>query len=283
MGTCYNENSARRASGFWQGVLALIGVSLCFPVLSQTSVSGAIAVNAHWNTSGAPYVISGDVVVQNGAELSIDPGVTIYMAVGSNLRVQAGSVQAVGTATKPIRVLSDKVRLGQDSAPGDWKQWVFGSGTVNTRLEHVEFAHGSGLAVNGSAPVFNYLNIHDHAGAAISVDLAASPSGVGNRASGNVVNGVAVPAGDIPGKVNWGIRGIPYVVSSGTVSVGASPAVTALTPDTLQQGDTVTVTIAGRRLNGLSAARFEQAGSPRRCWPEPPIRRPSCRLRPNLP
>ncbi|HHV47589.1 MAG TPA: hypothetical protein GXX56_01270, partial [Rhodocyclaceae bacterium] len=260
MGACHNENSARRASGFWQGAQALIGLSLCCSVLAQTSVSGAIAVNTHWDASGAPYIVSGDVVVQNGAELSIEPGVTVYMASDSNLRVQAGSIQASGSASKPIRVLSEKARLGQNPAAGDWKQWVFGGGTVNTRLEHVEFAHGHGLAVNGSAPVFNYLNIHDHSGAAISVDLAASPSGVGNRASGNAVNGVAVPAGDISGNVKWGIRGIPYVVSSGTVSVGASPAVTSFTPDTLQQGDTVTVTIVGRRLNGLSAARFEQAG-----------------------
>lgn len=240
--------------------LLLAGVLHCFTVFAQTPVSGPIAVDKRWDIAGAPYIVSGDVVVQNGVTLSIDPDVSIYMTADSSLRVQEGAIQALGSAAKPIRVLSDSSRLGQSSAAGDWKQWVFGSGTVNTRLEHVEFAHGSGLVVNSSAPVFNYLNIHDHTGAAISVDLAASPSGVGNRASGNGINGVAVPAGDISGSVKWAIRGIPYVVASGTVSVGASPAVTSIAPDTLQPGETITATVVGKRLAGLASASFAHEG-----------------------
>lgn len=251
---------ARYKSDSCRWGLLLAGMLHCFTVFAQTPVSGAIAVDMRWDIAGAPYIVSGDVVVQNGATLSVDPGVDIYMAAGSSLKVQAGAIQALGNAAKPIRVLSDRSRLGQGGAAGDWKQWVFGSGTVNTRLEHVEFAHGSGLVVNGSAPVFNYLNIHEHTGPAISVDLAASPSGVGNRASANGINGVAVPAGDISGSIKWGIRGIPYVVASGTVSVGTSPSVTSIAPDTVQPGETVTATVVGSRLAGLASASFAYEG-----------------------
>ena len=227
---------------------------------AQTVVSGAIAVDARWTTSGNPYLVTSDVVVQNGAVLTVDPGVVIYMSVGTSLTVQAGAIRALGTAAAPIRVLSEKTRSGQTAAPGDWKQWIFNPGTVNTQLDNVFLDHGSGLVVNGSAPIFNYISVRSHSGPAISADLAASLRGVGNRASGNALNGVLVPPGDVLGNVRWGLHGIPYVVSTGTVSVGASPSVAVIAPNTLQQGESTTLTLTGTRLAGLASARFDKAG-----------------------
>src|SRR6185503_7418437 len=209
---------------------------------AQTAVSGAIAVDSRWTLAGSPYLVSGAVTVQNGAVLTIDAGVTVYMGSGASLTVQSGAIKAQGTAASPIRVLSDNTRVGAPAAPGDWERWVFSAGTLGTtRLEHVLFEHGKGLVVNGSAPVFNDLDLRNHQGAAITIDLAASPSGAGNQASGNTMNGVAVPAGDIAGSVSWGLRGIPYVVASGTVSVGSSPVISSVTPSSFQQGDSVTL------------------------------------------
>ncbi|WP_177200953.1 IPT/TIG domain-containing protein [Roseateles sp. YR242] len=242
------------------GALVVL-VMLCAPLAqAQTAVSGAVSANTRWSVSGSPYVVSGDVSVQGGALLTIDAGVTVYMAAGARLTVAAGGVQAIGTAEQPIQVLSDKRRQGAAAAPGDWDQWVFTSGTVNTRLERVTFMHGKGLRVEGSAPVFNYLDIQHQQGPAIAVDLAASPSGVGNRASSNVINGIAVPAGDVVGTVKWALRGIPYVVSAGSVSVGASPTLSGVSPATLEQGQTVTVTVNGTRLGGLSRIASSNAG-----------------------
>lgn len=225
--------------------------------LAQTPVSGAIAVNSHWTTANSPYLISGDVSVQNGAVLDIDAGVSIYMGANASLSVQEGSIQAHGTLVDPITVLSDKTRLAQSAAPGDWKQWIFSPGTFNTCLEHVLFEHGSGLVIHGSAPVLNYIKINNHQGAAMSIDLAASPTGVGNEASGNDINGIAVPAGDIQGSIKWGLRGIPYYVDSGVVSVGASPRVTSIIPNIIQQGATIAIDITGSRLSGLASAQFD--------------------------
>ncbi len=240
---------------------ALIGLLAFVPAaFADTQVSGAIAVNTQWTKSGSPYVVSGDVVVQNNAVLKVDAGVTVYMAIGASLTVQAGSVQASGTSAEPIRVLSDRTRSGQAAAPGDWKKWVFNAGTANTKIEHAAFEHGSGLAVNGSAPVFNYLVLRHHQGPAIQIDLAASPSGVGNQASNNTLNGIAVPAGDITASTRWGLRGIPYVVGSGVLSVGASPSMSSISPNAIQQGETATLTVNGTRLTGLSEARFEKPG-----------------------
>lgn len=227
---------------------------------AQTAVSGAIKVNTHWTAAGGPYLLSGDVLIQDGAVLAIDAGTEIDMLANAGLTVQSGSVQALGTTARPVQVRSDKSRNGLDAAPGDYRTWTFGPGTVNTRLEHVRFEYGSGLVVQGSAPVFNYLDVRNNRGAAISIDLAASPTGVGNQAGGNGLNGIAVPAGDIVASVTWGLRGIPYVVEAGTVSVGRSPGVTTITPTSIERGQTATIAVDGVRLDGLATASFDSGG-----------------------
>src|SRR5690554_1656401 len=55
------------------------------PGLAQTFVSEAIIVDTHWTSINGLYLISGDVILQNGAELVIDPGVTVYMQADASL------------------------------------------------------------------------------------------------------------------------------------------------------------------------------------------------------
>ena len=238
----------------------MLSLSAATGGFAQTVVPSVIGVNSVWSVADSPYLVNGNTVLQGGAVLTVEPGVTVYMGANAGLSLQSGSIRALGTPVKPIRVLSDKARLGQAASPGDWGQWVFNAGTVNTQLDHVAFEHGSGLVVNGAAPVFNNLSIRSHQGAAITLDLAASPTGVGNQASGNTVNGVVVPSGDIVGSVKWGLRGIPYVLQSGTVSVGVSPTLTSVQPTELQAGDTATFTLGGTRLTGLSDVVFDREG-----------------------
>ncbi len=228
--------------------------------LAQTPISGTIASDTHWTVAASPYLVSANTTVASDTTLTIDSGTLIYMAANSSLSVH-GAIKALGSAAQPIRVLSDKTRQEQVAAPGDWGQWVFEAGSSNqTQLSNVIFEHGKGLVVFGSSPVFNHLDIRNQAGPAISVDLAASPSGVGNKASGNTVNGVLVPAGEITSTVKWGIRGFPYVVASNGISIGPAPVVTFVTPSELQQGETATLTVSGTRLSGLSEAQFDNPG-----------------------
>ncbi len=240
-------------------LLSLLGLASAF-VQADTLVSGDISENTAWRAAQSPYVVASDVVIRNSAELIIEAGVTVYMGAGTSLTVQSGRLLATGTVQSPIRVTSQKLQSGQPAAPGDWNQWVFGSGTINTRIEQTIFEYGKGLAVNSAAPVFNGLNIRNNLGAAITVDLAASPSGVDNQASGNTLNAIVVPAGEIAGSVIWGIKGIPYLVESGTVSVGVSPKIALVSPQLLQQGESGTFTLTGSRLSGLSSATFEPDG-----------------------
>jgi hypothetical protein len=227
---------------------------------AQTAISGSLSSDTRWTLAGGPYVLTGTVTVNSGVALTIDSGVVIYMTPAAELSVR-GTLKAQGTAAAPIKVLSDKVRQGLPAVPGDWKRWVFEVGSSDqTRLDYVTFENGSGLSVFGSAPVFNNLDIRNHAAPAISIDLAASPSGVGNKASGNTLNGIAVPPGDISSTVKWGLRGIPYLVSGAGVGIGAPPLLATVAPNNLEQGDKVLVALSGTRLTGLSEVAFEPAG-----------------------
>ncbi|WP_337261482.1 MULTISPECIES: IPT/TIG domain-containing protein [unclassified Serratia (in: enterobacteria)] len=228
--------------------------------MAQTVLQGSLTENTSLSRDKSPYLVEGELLLQNGAQLEIEAGVTLYMGGNARLNVISGSVKIRGTQEYPVRVISDKVRQGLSPAPGDWDQWIFSAGTVATHLDHVVFEHGHGLAVYGSSPVFNYLTLRHHQGAAITIDLKASPSGIGNVASHNTVNGIAVPSGDIVTDVNWTLEGLPYVITAGDVSVGQSPALFSVIPNTVEQGETVTLTVTGQQLQGIDSATFDRPG-----------------------
>lgn len=226
---------------------------------ADTMVSGNLEANTRWTQTGSPYVIQDNLYVVGGATLQIDPGVQVYVNPGARVTVLAGTVQALGTATQPVVIQSSKARQDQ-AAAGDWGPWTFTAGTVNSRLEHVRMAHGQGVIIEGASPTLNHVEWISHRGAAVSVDLKSSPVGVGLKASGCDINGIAVPAGDLTASVRWGLRGIPYVVSGGVLSVGQSPALTSVSPASVERGQTVTLAVNGARLGGLGAVSFDKPG-----------------------
>lgn len=253
----YWASRRRLITGAWLAI-GLLGAATA-AAQTQTPVSGSITEDIRWGIESSPYVLTGDVVVRNGAVVTIDAGVDIDMADASSMTVESGSLRATGSSAQPVRVRAQASQTGT-AAAGAYGAWSFGPGSTNSKLEHVRFENGSGLVVQGASPVFNYLDIRNQSGAAIRIDLAASPTGVGNRASGNGLNGIAVPAGDIIGSIQWGLLGIPYIVQSGTVSVGNSPVVTSLSPATIERGQAATIVVDGSRLDGLARISFGSPG-----------------------
>ncbi len=222
---------------------------------AATSVSGPITADTVWSVAQSPYQVTSDVSVENSATLTIEPGVTVYFGPGTSLIVNVGALKARGTAVSAIVFTSTKESVALTPAPGDWGQLRFLPGTFDatTVLEYVQVRFGQGISIQSASPTLNYLTITNNSGPAISMDLASSPVGIGNQASGNTLNGVVVPAGDILASVAWKLKGIPYVIQQGIVSVGQTPIINSVSPNQIQQGETLDVTLTGIRLAGVES------------------------------
>ena len=67
---------------------------------SGTSVSGIIVTDTTWTQSGSPYSLIGNLLVNNGVTLYIQPGVTVN--IGSYYIMVNGTLQAVGNYDNPV-------------------------------------------------------------------------------------------------------------------------------------------------------------------------------------
>ncbi|MBE2198378.1 MAG: hypothetical protein IAE79_07180, partial [Anaerolinea sp.] len=79
-----------------------------------TYVSGPITVDTTWTAAGSPYVVTGDVTVNSGVTLTIEPGVIVKFDLSRQLHIN-GTLTAEGTAAQPITFTS----LRDDSVGGD--------------------------------------------------------------------------------------------------------------------------------------------------------------------
>jgi hypothetical protein len=229
---------------------------------SATNVSGTISSNTIWSLALSPYQVTADVTISNGSTLTIEAGVVVAFDANTSLTIGNGTLSARGTAGQPIILTSVLEITAGAPAPGDWGQVRFldASNDSATILEYAQIRYGQGISVQAAAPTFNHLQITQNQGSAISIDLNSSPKGTGNQATGNTLNGISVPAGDLVGSITWGIKGIPYIVASGVISVGASPRITSISPSEIQQGQTIDVNINGSRLSGSDRIQFATPG-----------------------
>ncbi|WP_353328715.1 IPT/TIG domain-containing protein [Chitiniphilus shinanonensis] len=242
-----------------KAVLVLCAVLFGAPAAADVTVAGTLAQDTVWRASDGAVLVTADVMIPAGVTLQVEAGVTVQMASGTSLITQGGSIRALGSAMSPIIVTASAGQDGDTAAPGAWGHWVFNAGG-ESKLEHVRLSYGKGIQVNGAAPVFNHLTITAMQGPAVRLDASASPVGTGNQAQDNDLNAIVVSPGVISGSVTWGLRGIPYLLESGVLSVGEPPAIHALTPNNVQRGKTVSMSVAGQRLIGLTQLRFDRQG-----------------------
>ncbi len=115
--------------------LTLFWMLLCFTLMSVsnasalTNIAGNVTGNQTWGPTGTPgfqdteFLLQGSIFVPAGADLTIQPGVTIYgeeLSIGLLAVQRGGKIHAVGTPTQPIVFTSQKVKLGLTPARGDW-------------------------------------------------------------------------------------------------------------------------------------------------------------------
>jgi parallel beta-helix repeat protein len=79
-------------------------------------VSGPITVDTTWDLAGSPYIVNGDVTVEIGVTLTIEPGVWVTFDGYYAIYVD-GSIIAIGTESDRIIINSFKVF----AEPRDWR------------------------------------------------------------------------------------------------------------------------------------------------------------------
>ena len=101
------------------------------------TISGNIAENVTW-TADTVYQLTGEVYVNAGATLTIEPGTLVIGDVGSALIVtRNGQLIADGTAESPITFTSSKPVA--DRVAGDWGGVVLlGSAPINVQSNNIE-------------------------------------------------------------------------------------------------------------------------------------------------
>jgi uncharacterized repeat protein (TIGR01451 family) len=141
--------------------------------VGPTDVSGPITENTTWNTAGSPYRVTGDVTVNYGVTLTIDPGVVVKFNTGGYRKlIVDGTLTAVGTTGNPIifTSLDDNTHGGTTTGsdgnpePGDWGGIIFNAGSTGSTLAHTSIFYG-GSFVYPHAPVdllTSDVDVHDN-------------------------------------------------------------------------------------------------------------------------
>ena len=111
------------------------------PAAAATNVSGTIASNTTWTAANSPYVMTGNVTVNAGVTLTIEPGVTVQGNASSRTLTINGTLSAAGNSTHPITFTSTT-----DSAAGQWFGITFGTSAATGTFTYVNARYGGGGA-----------------------------------------------------------------------------------------------------------------------------------------
>ena len=142
-------------------VLGMLIIGLTSDVLkAQTNVGGIISSNTTWSIAGSPYIVTGNVLLDSGYTLTIQPGVTIKFNRGLSLQIN-GTLVARGTSTNRITFTSNVA----DSA-GTWGYIYFSEVSTNAVFEN----NINGIYLSGS--ILEYCNIYYAGGATVSYNGA---------------------------------------------------------------------------------------------------------------
>jgi parallel beta-helix repeat protein len=113
---------------------------------ADTPVSGHISTNTTWTLANSPYWVEGDIIVDNGATLTIEPGVEVKFNGYYGLYVD-GNLTAVGTE-------NDKIKFTSNSSTPQYSDWsgiyIRSGGHCDIECSEIKYAD-DGIKISGSS------------------------------------------------------------------------------------------------------------------------------------
>lgn len=138
------------------------------PAHAETPVSGPITEDTVWTLAASPYVMTGTVTVEDGATLTIEPGVVVRVSSVASLDV-FGVLKAIGTEV-------DRITF-ERAAEGRWGRIRFANAQSDPSqdapsvVRYADVWEGSGLFIQGAPPA---LSINLYVGNSTAVQLPPS-------------------------------------------------------------------------------------------------------------
>jgi hypothetical protein len=180
--------------GFYDGHEILVGTDPnlinFFPpttIISSVNANNVISSNKTWGLANSPYWLQTDVSVQNGATLTIEPGVVIKSSLGIDILVNSGGIiNAFGNAPDPQHIVFSDARddtingdtnldgVGTAAAGGGWSGIDFQTGSTGT-LQHSIVRYGVDcIAISNSSPIISNTDIGECTSYGINITSSSS-------------------------------------------------------------------------------------------------------------
>lgn len=200
--------------------LALAGASPA----GATNVSGTISTDTTWTVGNSPYVMTGNVTVNAGVTLTIEPGVVVQGNASTRTLFVNGSLNASGNAGSHITFTSTT-----DSAPGQWNGLELNPNGGSITLKYVDVRYGGdgglsyqngmvNLGGTGGTFLFEDSTFKQSSVSAITVGSGQTLTMRRSLVEGNTFNGLFVNSGRVviedSGLWSNGRHGIEQIVAS---------------------------------------------------------------------
>ena len=194
-----------------------------FPVVSGNDLArnglnglgvrgGQMAVSGAWRNTDIPYAVFGEMRVNQGATLTIEPGVIVKLADDSYFDIY-GAFRAEGLPGEEIvfTSLQDDATAGDTNgdgassapAPGDWTMIRFRdtSNDASSVIEHAVIRYAGeyrgdrygAIHLEAASPTIINNVIEDNLSWAINADVHSFPVVSGNELARNGLNGLGIP------------------------------------------------------------------------------------------
>lgn len=143
-------------------IIFIITIVVCSN--AQTTISGI--VSGSWTITDSPYIVIGDITVEQGDTLIIEQGVNVLFNGRFSFKIE-GLLKAIGTEV-------DSIIFSHNHPDSLWAGIEIYGDNNKSVLEycHIEYSNVSGIDISGSSPTIKHCHILNNSGGGIDVFMA---------------------------------------------------------------------------------------------------------------